>query len=110
MDNRYKDRLQNSVSYWKNVTAARALEILIEEGVLNYSDKKIWGEVRNAAAHPKKEELNNDVQIEVESKFYHCLNLFNKLVLNVVGYSGPLVIFDLLEDPAIQTITYKQVL
>lgn len=110
IDNRYKDRLQNSVSYWKNVTAARALEILIEEGVLNYSDKKIWGEVRNAAAHPKKEELNNDAQIEVESKFYHCLNLFNKLVLNVVGYSGPLVIFDLLEDPAIQTTTYKQVL
>lgn len=86
-------KLKSSVSYWKTITAAKALDILMKEGVINENDKKTWQKVRNDAAHPKIREVNADLMKRKRDELIKCIDIFHKLSLNVIGYSGPLIIF-----------------
>lgn len=88
-----RNRLLGSVSYWKNITAAKALNYLVEHKIITIDDKKLWQELRNESAHPKVRE--NDLakeRLELE-QVLSCLNLFHKLILNTLTFSGPIIIF-----------------
>ncbi|WP_407732144.1 hypothetical protein ACJJVG_04560 [Pseudocitrobacter faecalis] len=106
----HKQRLIGSVSYWKNVTASKALDILISEGVISHSDKRIWSDIRNEAAHPQVKDLDFSQQQAKRDKILQCLNLFHKLMLNVMGYSGPVNIFAMGENNPAELIQNKNVL
>ncbi|WP_158160268.1 hypothetical protein [Vibrio metoecus] len=93
IDVTYLSRLQSSVSYWKNITAARALDILIAEGVLADNDKKLWNSIRNTSAHPLSKELSNVEEQKKRDDLYSCIDIFHKLILNVLAYSGPVTLF-----------------
>ena len=87
-----RSRLIGSVSYWKSITAAKALGYLIERGVVTTADKKLWQELRNESAHPKVREENLDKErLELE-QVLSCLNLFHKLILNTLSFSGPIIL------------------
>ena len=81
-------RLSGSVSYWKDITAKKALDILEEEVVISAEDKKVWSKLRNRCAHPKIKELNSAEEQKRRDEVLSCLDLFNKLLLNAIGYSG----------------------
>lgn len=85
-----RNRIMSSVSYWKNITAAKALDYLIEHGVITTADKKLWQELRNESAHPKIREDNLVKEKLEREKVSSCLNLFNKIVLNTLAFSGPI--------------------
>lgn len=85
-----RSRILGSVSYWKNITAAKALDYLIEQHVITSSDKKLWQEIRNESAHPKIREDNLAKERLEREKVSSCLNLFHKLVLNTLAFSGPI--------------------
>jgi hypothetical protein len=82
------NRLSGSVSFWGNITAKKALDILEEEGVISIDDKKIWGKLRNRCAHPKVKESNSAEEQRRRDEVLSCLDLFNKLILNALSYSG----------------------
>lgn len=42
LTNDQRNRIMGSVSYWKNITATKALDYLIEQGVITSADKKLW--------------------------------------------------------------------
>ncbi|MDD9156529.1 hypothetical protein PVK64_10045 [Aliivibrio sp. S4TY2] len=88
-------RLVSSISYWKNITAAKALDILISESVLGGNDKKLWNKIRNASAHPISKDTNHIEEQQKRDDLYSCIDIFHKLVLNVLAYSGPVTLFSL---------------
>lgn len=106
----YRSRLKGSVSYWKNITAANSLDILVSEGVINSDDKKVWNKLRNESAHPKIKELNSAEKIKKVDDLLDCLNLFHKLILNVIGYTGPVNIFDARQARPLGKIHHIEVL
>lgn len=106
----HKQRLMGSVSYWKNITVSKALDILISEGIVSDSDKKIWADIRNEAAHPQLKNIDFPQQQAKRDKVLQCLNLFHKLILNVVQYSGPVHVFAIDKDTPVELIQYKNVL
>lgn len=106
----HKQRLIGSVSYWKNITVSKALDILTDEGVIGENDKKIWSELRNEAAHPQVKNIDILQQQIKRDKMLQCLNLFHKLVLNVVEYTRPVYIFSMDKDTPVELIRYKDVL
>jgi hypothetical protein len=81
-------RLSGSVSYWKNITAKKALDILEEENVITSEDKKVWEKLRNRCAHPTIKVSNSAEEQKRRDAVLSCLDLLNKLVLNIIGYSG----------------------
>ncbi len=109
IENEYLTRLKSSVSYWKNITATKSLNILIHEDILDENDTKIWNKIRNASAHPKIKELNTSEEQQKREKVLVCLNIFHKLVLNVIGYTGPLNIFSG-DTPEFIEIQHKNIL
>lgn len=106
----HKQRLIGSVSYWNNITVSKALDILTNEGVIGENDKKIWAELRNEAAHPQVKTIDILKQQIKRDKMLQCLNLFHKLVLNVIEYTGPVYIFSMGKDTPVELIRYKDVL
>ncbi|ARP40820.1 hypothetical protein [Vibrio syngnathi] len=106
----HRDRLKGSVSYWKNITAAKALDLLVSEGVIDTNDKKVWNKLRNDSAHPKIKELNSAEEQEKLDNVLDCLNLFHRLVLNIIGYTGPVNIFSAGQDRPLSMIQNKDVL
>ncbi|MEN2751717.1 hypothetical protein AAIR29_08735 [Psychrobacter sp. FBL11] len=90
-------RLLGSVSYWKNVTAAKALNYLVEHKIITSDDKKLWQNLRNESAHPKVREENlARERLEIE-QVLSCLDLFHKLILNTLKFSGPIRVLQLKE-------------
>lgn len=106
----HRNRLKGSVTYWKNITAAKALDLLIGEGVIDTNDKKVWKKLRNDSAHPKIKELNSAEKQKKLDDVLGCLNLFHRLVLNIIGYTGPVNIFSAGEDRSLAMIQNKDVL
>ena len=53
IDEKYKERLQNSISYLKTITANKALSLLVDTGILTSEEKEAWKSLRNEVAHPK---------------------------------------------------------
>lgn len=106
----HKQRLMGSVSYWKNITVSKALDILITEGVIGENDKKTWSDLRNEAAHPQVKNIDVLQQQTKRDEILQCLNLFHKLILNVVEYSGPVYICSMSKDTPAELIQYKDVL
>lgn len=105
-----RSRLLSSVSYWENITAAKALGKLIEKGVIANSDKKLWQELRNASAHPKVKETNLANERLEHEKVSSCLNLFHKLVLNTLTFSGPIIVLQAGKEPACIKLIHTEVL
>ncbi|MCJ8350884.1 hypothetical protein [Moritella sp.] len=93
IEQKHLERLKSSVSYWMNITAAKALEILINEEVLGAKDKKLWNKVRNGSAHPTSKKMNSVEDQQKRGEVLACLDIFHKLVLNVLTYAGPVTLF-----------------
>ena len=92
------DRLLHSVSYWRNITAAKALDYLIGYEVVTANDKKLWQKLRNESAHPKvREEDLAKEKLELE-QVLSCLDLFHKLILNTLKFSGPIRVLQLKQN------------
>ncbi|WP_294901904.1 hypothetical protein [Tatumella sp. UBA2305] len=103
----YKDRLKNSISYLNEMTSSKALDVLINENILTTSDKTIWTKMRNSAAHPKGNmEKQNDDHLDIRV----CFDLFHKIILNIIGYEGPVVCFGSNKKNEITIIEYKKVI
>ncbi|MCY7297137.1 hypothetical protein [Alteromonas sp. a30] len=83
------DRLKSSVSYWKNITAAKSLDYLVQLGIISQDEKKSWSKLRNASAHPKTKEMNAASLEKERDNLLLCLNLFHNLIFNTIHYSGP---------------------
>lgn len=106
------DRLKSSVSYWTDLTAKKALDILEKESVITKQDKRNWSKLRNRSAHPKVKEINSAEEQKRRDEVLSCLDLFNKLMLNVVGYSGHANFINQSEEsPEVASlVTFKSVL
>ncbi|MBD56367.1 hypothetical protein [uncultured Pseudoalteromonas sp.] len=105
-----RSRIMGSVSYWKNITAAKALEYLIEQGVITRADKKLWQELRNESAHPKVREDNLAKERLEREKVSSCLNLFHKIVLNTLAFSGPICILQAGKEPVCEELIHTEIL
>ena len=105
-----RNRILGCVSYWKNITAAKALDYLIEQGVITRADKKLWQELRNESAHPKVREDNLARERLEREKVSSCLNLFHKLVLNALAFSGPIGVLQAGQEPACVELIHTEIL
>lgn len=105
-----RSRILGSVSYWKNITAAKALDYLIEQDVITSADKKLWQELRNESAHPKVREDNLAKEILEREKVSSCLNLFHKIVLNTLAFSGPIWILQAGKEPVCAELNHTEIL
>lgn len=104
------DRLMSSVSHWKNVTPSKALDHLISHGILTKEDKSLWTSLRNSSAHPKVTEGNLAKEKHEHEKVLSCLNLFHKLMLNTLSYSGPIALFRIGQEPELVELLHKKIL
>lgn len=82
-------RLKGSISYWKNITAAKALDYLVSLKIISQEEKKSWSKLRNSSAHPKTKEMNVAALEAERDDLLLCLNLFHNLIFNTIQYSGP---------------------
>ncbi|MCK8117295.1 hypothetical protein MTF68_06945 [Pseudoalteromonas sp. 2CM37A] len=83
------ERLKSSISYWKNITAAKSLDYLVTLGVVSLEEKRAWSKLRNSSAHPKTKDVNTASLEKERQDLLLCLNLFHNLVFNTLKYSGP---------------------
>lgn len=90
----YKDRLIGSISYLKNITANKALNLLVDLTLLKRAEIEAWKVLRNEVAHPKVKDYNLSKQYEKMENFILCINLFNSLVFQVLSYNGPINYFN----------------
>lgn len=103
-------QLIGNVSYWKKITAAKALSHLIEHGIITTTDKKLWQELRNESAHPKiREEDLAKERLELE-QVLSCLDLFHKLILNTLAFSGPIFTLQSGKEFTYQELVYTDIL
>lgn len=105
-----RNRILGSVSHWKNITAAKALEHLIEQGIITTEDKNLWRKLRNESAHPKLRDVNLASEILERENVSSCLNLFHKLTLNTLAFSGPIAILQAGKKPKIEVIKHNEIL
>ncbi|AZG72362.1 hypothetical protein [Shewanella livingstonensis] len=105
-----RNRILGSVSYWKNITATKALDYLIEHGVITSADKKLWKELRNESAHPKVREDNLAKEKLEREKVLSCLNLFHKIVLNTLAFSGPIWVLQAGKVPTLEELIHTEIL
>ncbi|NMX57127.1 hypothetical protein [Pseudomonas sp. WS 5146] len=89
------------VAGWGNLYAAKALGMLVEKNLISTAEKKAWEKLRHSAAHPKFTPSTTERQIKEHHRVASCINLFNKLVLNVYSYSGPQFEFGEVRKPRI---------
>ncbi|RYL27748.1 hypothetical protein [Acinetobacter piscicola] len=108
IDSLYKQRLQNSISYLKEITATKALKFLSDDGILKNEEVKAWKKLRNDVAHPKVKEVDiTETYLENEN-FLHCINLFNSLILQALSYSGPRTYYSVhTDEPKILSFNSK---
>lgn len=93
IDPQYKERLQNSISYLKNITPNIALKFLAEKEIINTNEGESWKRLRNEVAHPKVRSIDSVSKYEEKENFFLCLNLFISLVLQTLDYNGPRNLF-----------------
>ena len=110
LTDRQRERLLNNVSHWGNITAANALIYLIDNHVVTTEDKKLWSKLRNESAHPKIKVKSFELDKLERDSVLSCLNLFHKLILNVLAYSGPVRFFKASKDHEHSSIQYQNVL
>ena len=65
----YKERLQNSISYLKTITANKALALLVDSGILSKDETEAWKNLRNEVAHPKAKSNNLLSKYEEKENF-----------------------------------------
>ena len=106
----HKDRLISSVNYWKNITASKAFDYLIDNKVITETDKRLWTKLRNKSAHPRVQEDDLAKQVLEQEQVLSCLDLFHKLILNILKYSGPIRLFQFREKFKYIELTYTKVL
>lgn len=103
----YKGRLQDSISHLKNITANKALSLLVDTQVLSKEEIRAWKALRNEVAHPKIRSANLSNKYDEKENFISCLNLFNSLILQTLLYNGPRNYFDPVRDAKICLFTTK---
>lgn len=103
----YKERLQNSISYLKIITANKALALLIDSGILSKDETEAWKNLRNEVAHPKAKSNNLLSKYEEKENFISCLNLFNSLIFQTLNYNGPRNYFSPIKEAEIHLFNSK---
>jgi hypothetical protein len=96
-----RNTIIKQVTGWGNLYAAKALGMLVEKNLISTAEKKAWEKLRHAAAHPKFTPSTIERQIKEYHRVASCINLFNKLILNVYSYSGPQFEFGEVRKPRI---------
>jgi hypothetical protein len=106
-----KSRLISSIGYWNQITPEKVLKFLEEQEIISKLEKNSWSKLRNKVAHPNI--LNSGTAMDTDrlDRITTCLDLFHKLVLNVLAYSGPIHYFgNGKSEGRCQIIEYKNVL
>ncbi|EOQ71194.1 MULTISPECIES: hypothetical protein [Acinetobacter] len=103
----YKDRLMNSISYLKNITANKALSLLVDSAILKKEEIEAWKVLRNEVAHPKVKVYNLSKQYQKKENFFLCINLFNSLIFQILPYTGPINYFNASQETDILLFNYK---
>lgn len=103
---KYKDKLYSSISHFKKITAAKAMDHLVNRGIITISDKKAWIKVRNMSAHPRKKDHSIASETDERNNIFLCLNLFHSLIFNVLSYSGPRNYFSIDQGNKVIEIKY----
>ncbi len=96
-----RNTIIKQVAGWGNLYAAKALGMLVDKKLISTAEKKAWEKLRHAAAHPKFTPHTIERQIKEYHRVSSCINLFNKLVLNVYSYSGAQFEFGEVRQPKI---------
>ncbi|WP_417285575.1 hypothetical protein [Cobetia marina] len=105
----HRQRLLSSIGHWNDVTATKALDELVSNCIITKEEKDNWKKLRNEKAHPKTMGAG-DVFIESDrDKMLSCINLFHKLILNKLKFSGPMVIQGLNNDSDVIVYTYRNI-
>lgn len=91
--NDHKQTLISTVERWGNIHPAKALSILSDKSLVLKPERKAWIDLRNAAAHPVFKENNEARQIKERDRTANTLNLFYRLILNILKYEGPIFKF-----------------
>lgn len=107
IDDLYKERLQNSISYLKTITANKALALLVDSGILSSKETEAWKNLRNEVAHPKAKSNNLSSKYEEKENFISCLNLFNSLIFQTLNYKGPRNYFSPIKEVEIHLFNSK---
>lgn len=105
-----RDRILGSISYWKNITAPKALDYLIDRRIITIDDKKLWQKLRNESAHPKVKESNLSKDRLEHEKVLSCLNLFHKLILNTLAFSGPIIVLQVGKESTCKELIHIDIL
>ncbi|MEB6625545.1 hypothetical protein MXM84_13705 [Acinetobacter pittii] len=103
----YKDRLMGSISYLKNITANKALSLLVDSAILKKEEIEAWKLLRNEVAHPKVKVYNLSKQYQKKENFFLCINLFNSLIFQILPYTGPINYFNASKETDILIFNYK---
>jgi len=109
-DAEHKKALVKHVERWGNIHAGKALSLLVEKGLVPNSEKIAWGDLRNAAAHPKFKENSEARQEKEHKRMSFCLNLFYRLILNVFSFEGAVFEFGKVRDAKLIKRSYVNVL
>lgn len=90
--------IQGYVGRWGNVHAKKALQYLVDKGVVEKKQMNIWSDLRNSSAHPKFRRMD-DIRTKKDlGRTIVCLGLFYRLVLNIFSYRGAQYRYGALND------------
>ena len=98
------------VERWGNIRSKKALQYMVEIGLIEKKQLNCWEKLRNSSAHPKlvvQDEQRKRKNIE---RTVICLGLFYRLSLNVYSYKGPQYSYEKAQDNDLTIKDYIKVL
>ena len=105
----HRQRLLSSIGHWNDVTATRALDELVSSSIITNDEKNNWKKLRNEKAHPKTMGTGDVFNESDRNRMLSCINLFHKLILNKLKFSGPMVIQELNSNNPVALYTYRNI-
>lgn len=79
----------SQIERWGNIYPNKMLDFMISKGTVTEKEKKSWSKLRNKSAHPTNSSIDTIRNTKELQLIYDCINIFNKLVLNIYNYKGP---------------------
>lgn len=98
IDNDHLDSITKYISRWGNIHPKKAIEMLVDKGLLTEKQKKCWGVLRNSSAHPKLVKVSEGRREKDYNRIITCLGLFYRLILSAYLYKGPLYAYEKIKD------------
>lgn len=98
------------VERWGNIRSKKALQHMVEIGLLEKKQLNCWEKLRNSSAHPKLVVQDEQRKRKNIKRTVICLGLFYRLTLNVYSYKGPQYSYEKAQDNELTIKDYIDVL